>query len=303
MDKILITGASGFVGQHLLGYFKEIGWEVHALSRDKNDSLLSYTWEELDAIPWADYKAVIHLAGLAHDVNTARASDAYFEVNQGLAEQVFTRYNTVAKGIFIYMSSIKVVGDASDAPLVETDACKPDGIYGRSKLVAEESLLKLGSEGKLLIFRPCLIYGKGNKGNLMLLEKLIRYRIPYFFGKFENKRSLLSINNLTYIFHQSMVSSIPPGVYHLSDDTALSTKDLIKQIGSAKGIKPIFINLPKSLCALIADIGTKMNLPINHKVLQKLTGNMVVSNSKIKKYLGRASMPFDTPTEIKKMFC
>ena len=144
---------------------------------------------------------------------------------------------------------------------------------------------------KVYIMRPCMIHGPGNKGNLNLLYGVVSKGIPWPLGAFENRRSFTSIGNLQEVIKGLLTKDAPSGIYHMGDDEALSTNELIEVICSALGKKAHIWNIPCGLMNGFAKIGDVLHLPLNTQRMQKLTENYVVSNAKIKAALGMKEMP------------
>ena len=136
-----------------------------------------------------------------------------------------------------------------------------------------------------------MIHGPGNKGNLNLLSGVVKKGIPWPLGAFENRRSFTSVGNLCYVIDGLLTKSVPSGIYHMGDDEALSTNELITVICGAMGKKARIWRLPKGLMNGIAKVGGWLHLPLNPLRMQKLTENYVVSNAKIKAALGITQMP------------
>ena len=143
----------------------------------------------------------------------------------------------------------------------------------------------------MYIMRPCMIHGPGNKGNLNLLYGVVSKGIPWPLGAFENRRSFTSIGNLQEVIKGLLTMDAPSGIYHMGDDEALSTNELIEVICSALGKKAHIWNIPRSLMNGFAKLGDVLHLPLNTQRMQKLTENYVVSNAKIKSALGMKEMP------------
>ena len=134
-------------------------------------------------------------------------------------------------------------------------------------------------------------HGPGNKGNLNLLYGVVSKGIPWPLGAFENKRSFTSIGNLQVVIMGLLTKDVPSGIYHMGDDEALSTNELIEVICSALGKKAHIWNIPRGLMNGVAKLGDVLHLPLNSLRMQKLTENYVVSNAKIKAALGMKEMP------------
>ena len=285
--KILITGIRGFVGQNLNEYFK--GKMVVGISRMSSikEDIISYD----DVFDYLSQSYVlIHLAGKAHDLKKTSSESKYFEVNTELTINLFDQFLASNCKIFIYMSSVKAVADKVDGFLEEKVIPNPVTIYGKSKLAAEQYILnqKLPKNKKVYILRPCMIHGANNKGNLNLLYNFVSKGIPYPFGKYENKRSFVSIENLCFIINELLLNNkIKSGVYNIADDATLSTKELVSIIGEITN-KPVkILNLPKSIVRLVSKFGDIFPIPINSQRVQKLTENYCVTNKKIKNAIGK----------------
>lgn len=310
MNTVLVTGHTGFVGQNLVPYLTENGFDVVGIGRGTQSNLpiVEHTFADLPGI--AGYQAIIHLAGKAHDVkNTADAAD-YFSINTQLTIDVFEQFVNSSATDFIYVSSVKAVADSVADVLYETVIPAPATPYGKSKRLAEEYILKkqLPVNKRVFILRPCMIHGPGNKGNLNRLYSLVKKRIPYPLAAFENKRSLLSIDNLLFAIKMLLTNNnIPGGVYNIADDEPLSTNEIIRVLGEATNMQPISWNIPAALVKTLAAMGDKLKLPFNSETLKKLTENYVVSNQKFKQAAGIVTMPvaarqgvYYTATHLKK---
>jgi len=282
--KYILTGSSGFVGVNLSSFIlKEQLGEIVKL--DLRQQLP-------DTLPSAN--AVIHLAGKAHDLKNVSDASEYFRVNTELTKQLFDLFLQGDISDFIYFSSVKAVADTVQGILLEDIAAKPGTPYGQSKHKAEEYMLSktLPKYKRLFIFRPCMIHGPGNKGNLNLLYKAVKKGIPYPLGAFENRRSFLSISNLLFIMKSILTdNSINGGIYNLADDEAIATADVIKVMGDAIGKKSHVWKLPTVLLRNIAKMGDLFRLPLNSERLKKLTESYVVDNTKIKRVLNVKELP------------
>ncbi len=283
MDRIVITGATGFVGKNITIFLK----------RHKNLLVESLT---LRPVPETllTAKAIIHLAGKAHDIKSTSNPQEYFDINTGLTARLFDLFLRSEVSDFIYFSSVKAVADSVAVILQEDVLPNPKTPYGQSKQQAETYLLnQVLPEGKrLFILRPCMIHGPSNKGNLNLLYKLVKKGVPYPLAAFNNSRSFLSISNVNYIIERLISNpAIPGGIYNLADDTPLSTNEVINIIAVAGGYKSKLWKIKPFIINSIARIGDLLHLPLNSERLKKLTENYVVSNEKIKHVLGITTLP------------
>lgn len=281
--KIIITGATGFVGKNLTQYLTTKSDTVIPLSIRNGDYQLDNT---------AD--AIIHLAGKAHDTkNTSEESD-YYQINTELTKVLFDKFLQSDIKDFIFFSSVKAAADSVEGTLTEDSKANPQTAYGKSKLKAETYLLskQLPSNKRLIIIRPCMIHGEGNKGNLNLLYQVVKYSVPWILAAYENRRSFISIDNLNYVIYEILNHpEIPSGIYNIADDKPMSTNALITLIAESINKKPRLLKIPKFAISQMAKIGDKAHLPLNTERLQKLTESYVVSNQKIKQSLGIDTLP------------
>lgn len=308
---ILITGIHGFVGSNLVlalkGHHSLYGLDI--IAPEKEGVVKTFAWKDIEVISFPmqqlpHFDTIIHLAGKAHDTKNQSAAQAYFDINTGLTQKIFDFFLESSAKKFIFFSSVKAAADSVVGGMLTEDVIPtPVGPYGESKIAAEEYILsKLRSEhGELkvamqrdkqvYILRPCMIHGPGNKGNLNLLYNVVKKGIPWPLGDFENKRSFTSIDNLCYVVEGLLTKDVASGIYHMGDDEALSTNELIALMCKAMGKEPHIWKMNRKMMEGCAGLGTLFHLPLNTERLRKLTENYVVSNEKIKSALGIDRMP------------
>ncbi|ABQ03373.1 NAD-dependent epimerase/dehydratase family protein [Flavobacterium johnsoniae] len=293
MNRILITGSTGFVGSYLQDYFKSY-YELDILSvRYKKEQQFEILSE-----------AIIHLAGKAHDLKKVSTPQDYYEANFELTKQLFDAFLTSESSVFVFMSTVKAASDEVKGILKEDVIPNPKTHYGISKHQAEEYILnkKLPQGKRVYILRPCMIHGDGNKGNLNLLYQLVSKGFPWPLGAFENQRSFLSIENLCFIVKELLENqSIPSGIYNVADDKSLSTNELIELLGESLNKKVHILNLSKDIIKSLVKFGDFLHLPLNSERLQKLTENYLVSNEKIINAIGK-SLPVSAEEGLKRTF-
>ena len=307
--KILITGVHGFVGSNLVKYMAPSN-EIYGLdiiAPEKEGVVKTYSWDDLDAGRISEVDAIIHLAGKAHDTRNEAAADVYFKVNRDLTIKVFDfflSHSEIKK--FVFFSTAKAAADTVEGVLTEEVVPSPVGPYGESKIAAERYILDLMESRKgdfkdrrVFIFRPCMIHGPGNKGNLNLLYNVVKKGIPWPLGAFENRRTFTSVENICFAVNGVLTNDVPSGIYNMGDDDALSTNELIEEICKSLGKKSHIWKLPKGLMNGIAKVGGWLHLPLNPLRMQKLTENYVSSNEKIKRALGVERMPVDAREGLK----
>jgi nucleoside-diphosphate-sugar epimerase len=291
---LLITGINGFIGTNLYHNFNRkftiTGVDI-SKDEDKSDCKI-YTWKDLGDIPEID--AIIHLAGIAHDTQDLADESKYYEINVGITKQIYEYYLNSSAKKFIYFSSVKAIADTVSGDfLTEEDEPNPLTPYGKSKLEAEKYLLKrpLPTDKCLYIFRPAMVHGPGNKGNMNLLYKVIKNGFPYPLGAYQNKRSYTSIQNLMLIVESFLNNEISSGVFNVCDDEAVSTVTIVDLINKSLNKEGIIWKLPKNLLQGIARVGDICNLPLNSMRLKKMTESYVVSNTKLKIALNIEKLP------------
>jgi nucleoside-diphosphate-sugar epimerase len=308
---LLLTGIHGFVGSNLVSAFKERHsiYGLDIVTPKKDGVIKTYSWNELASLPEVD--TIIHLAGKAHDTKNQSKAQAYFEINTGLTQKIFDYFLQSEAKQFIFFSSVKAAADSVESDfLTEEIVPKPVGPYGESKIKAEEYIKAQGTryrvqggvDKKIYIFRPCMIHGPGNKGNLNLLYNVVSKGIPYPLGAFENKRSFMNIQNLSYIVEQFILQNPESGIYHLADDEPISTNELIGLIAESKNQKARIWKFNRSFVKAMAKVGTVCKFPFNSERLRKLTENYVVSNQKMKTALKINNLPVDVRTGLKHTF-
>lgn len=300
--KILITGIHGFVGSNLVEALKQ-RHEIYGLdivAPEKEGVIKTYLWDDLDNGLVPNVDAVIHLAGKAHDTKNKSAADIYFKINTDLTKKIFDYFSGhpfIKK--FIFFSSVKAAVDKVPGEVLTEDVTPcPVGPYGESKVRAEEYIRQcLNGEAALysgrdvVILRPCMIHGPGNKGNLNLLYGFVKKNLPWPLGSFDNRRTFTSIENLSYVIASLLDKSVESGIYNMADDEALSTNELIEVMCAAMGKKAHVWRISKGFIRMAAGVGDVLHLPLNTFRLTKLTENYVVSNAKIKHALGISAMP------------
>lgn len=301
--KLLITGVHGFVGSNLVSYMasKNEIYGLDIIAPEKEGVIKTFFWDDLDAGRVPDVDAIIHLAGKAHDTKNQAAAEVYFKVNIGLTQKIFDYFIAVQSiKKFVFFSTAKAAADITDDILTEDVVPAPVGPYGESKIAAEKYILEhKPSEKQVYIFRPCMIHGPGNKGNLNLLYSVVKKGIPWPLGAFENRRTFTSVENICFAVNGVLTKDVESGIYNMGDDEPLSTNELIEEICKSLGKKAHIWKLPKGLMNGVAKVGGWLHLPLNPERLRKLTENYISSNEKIKNALGVDKMPVDAREGLK----
>jgi nucleoside-diphosphate-sugar epimerase len=217
--KVHVTGAGGFVGSFLTGELASAG---HVL-----------------AAGVAGAQAVVHLAAVAHRRASAQELD---EINVRLVERV-AREAAAAGAHLVFLSSVKVHGETSDAPLRESSPIAPADAYAASKARAEEVLRAIPGLS-LSVLRPPLVYGPRVKANFLALMRALDRGWPLPLAAIQNRRSLIYVGNLTDAILRCLEAE---GTYLVSDGTAVSTPQLCRELGAALGRPARLLRFPPGL--------------------------------------------------------
>jgi len=246
MKRILITGAGSYIGtnveRHLMEYNAAQGRELY---RVDTLSLRDSTWENYDFAP---YDTILHMAGKAHaDIGhvSEEVKQEYYEVNCELAVRTAKKAKKQGVPQFVYLSSVIVYGDSAKVggkKLIMADTpAAPANFYGDSKRQAEKKLHELEDTAfQVAIVRPPMVYGKGSKGNFPLLVK-IADKLP-FFPAIGNERSMIYIGNLAE-FLRLLAESGQGGIYLPQNPDYVTTGEMVKAIGAAKGKKILLLKI------------------------------------------------------------
>lgn len=260
MQRVLVTGATGFIGKVLCGRLTDAGYCVRALVRSQRpmrpaaaevvisgDMVETNSWDEvLDGV---DH--IVHAAARAHVMGDPVANAAqYMQTNSDVTRRLAQSAARAGVKRFVYLSSIKATGDeTARGRQTPADPFLTDP-YGHSKQLAERYLQEIaaGSRMSAIIIRPPLVYGPGVRANfLRLLESIERRRILPL-GGIRNRRSLVNVWNLTDILaHVLEHAAAAERVWSVSDGEDVSTPELITLIGRAMGVRPRLVSVPPVL--------------------------------------------------------
>ena len=249
--RVLLTGATGFAGGHILRHLLNAGISVRApvrrdlpahplLETRRIDDLLTANWDEM----CEGVDAIIHAAAYAHDDKADPAM--IFRINRD-ATAALAQAAAKTGARFIFLSSIRAqVGITSPVPLKDGDPPQPDGPYGEAKLAAERAIAEVCANHMNLRLAP--LYGPGVKGNLATLFKLAKTSLPLPFGSLTAKRSLLSVETLSQLIVR-LLSDAPDlrGTYLVAEPGALSIGEMIAEIRAARGQPAHLVPIPVSL--------------------------------------------------------
>lgn len=296
-ERILVTGASGFVGRAVVARLaKEIGLHVRGAYRSlpqspqpgvevclAGDLGTKEGWEHA----LADSDVVVHCAARVHVLQDASA-DPLFEYRSSNVKGTLSLARAAHEAgcrRFVFISSIKVHGEFSPPglPITETSEVAPEDPYGISKLEAETGLFALARETGLevVVIRPPLVYGPGVRANFLSMMRWVSRGLPLPLGAIQNRRSLVGLANLVELIavcchHPSAANE----VFLVSDGDDVSTPELVRCIAGAMGVRAHLFSVPVWLLKIATSfVGY-------HAQFQRLTGSLEVDIGKARDLLG-----------------
>jgi nucleoside-diphosphate-sugar epimerase len=289
---LLITGGTGFVGQHLVSQLtrRELLYQLAVRSQVENPTNHKYiSVGDINAhTSWTQalegVTDVVHLAARAH-ITQETSSDAYAAFREVNTEgTLHLARQAAAAGVrrFIFLSSVKVNGEGSPRAYLETDNPAPEDAYAASKWEAEQSLWKISVETgmQMVILRIPLVYGPGVGANFLQLLQTVHKGWPLPLRGIHNCRSLLYIGNLVdailvALEHPDAANKL----YLLSDGQDVSTTQLVERIAQALN-KPLrLFSLPQGMLRLVASALGKSS------VVDRLFGSLYLDSGKIRQEL------------------
>lgn len=298
--RVLVTGATGFVGQVLCGQLVQSGYVVRAALRSQGATPVDIgervmigdiaTADWTQALSGVDY--VLHAAARAHVLHDHRANaDIYFETNARATARLANAAAQLGVRRFVYLSSVKVNGEENSGPAyAATDEPRPQDAYGTSKWHAEKLLMEVAEHTNMqaAIVRSPLVYGPGVKANFLRLLRWVDNGWPLPLGGVVNKRSLVSIWNLCdflecVLRHPRAAN----GTWMVSDGEDLSTPDLIRRIGEAMHRQVRLLPIP---VAALRVVGRLMG---RQAEIARLCGSLIVDTTRT-----RSDLEWSAPLSV-----
>jgi UDP-glucose 4-epimerase len=265
---VLVTGVSGFVGQHLAAALVRDGWDVRRAVRMPSGSDDEVLIQSIG--PATDWRAalvgvdaVVHLAARVHHQNEEHEVDLYRNINiEGTLHLARCAANAGVRQ-FVFLSTVLVHGRSNDGrgPFRENDILTPRGLYGMSKAAAEAGLKAIARDNGIgvTVIRPPLVYGAGAKGNFKRLVKAVRLGIPLPFAAIRNHRAFLSVENLTsFVLRQLSYADGKFDVFLLADGEQVSTPEFITRLANAAGTTSRLFPIPTFVLSTLLKISGQL---------------------------------------------
>lgn len=229
--KVLIIGKDSYIGNHIDEWLTEYGWSVTQLD------VLTDEWKTFD---YSSYDSIVHVAGIVHRPD-CHDWDLFKRVNTDMPIAIATMAKEQGVKQYVFFSTMAVYGAGKALAPNITDAnskLEAKGMYGRSKLMAEEGLAKLqDNHFKVAFVRPPSVYGKGCKGNYISRFAMVAQKMPVIPTAYTDvKQSFLYIDNLSELVRLIIERELD-GPFCPQDDVAVSTNELLKTICEALGKK------------------------------------------------------------------
>ena len=282
--KILLTGATGFIGQRLIN---AVNGEIHVLSRRKHSNFKTVICDLQskvipdDALDSVD--TVFHLAGFSHDLRDAtKIQNLYQEVNVEATVRLAKLAVKSNVKRFVFVSSVKAGGGSTFGVCSsEKDQGDPEGVYGKTKREAELKLLKIGKESGMhvSIIRPSLVYGPNSKGNLQLMLSGIKKGWFPPLPETGNKRSMIHVDDLVRAILLVADDDCANGeIFIATDGTPHSSRDIYNAMCNVLS-KPIpKWSIPKGLFNMVSLVNPRIKYKLN-----KLLGDECYSSANWKR--------------------
>ena len=260
MPRVLVTGASGFVGSILCPILAQAGYTVRAAVRAGKPTPAAAEHVTVGEINghtgWSealrDVELVIHLAARAHVLNdAAEGARLYAETNSGGTQCLAAQSARHGVRRFVFLSSVKVNGEESaERPYAAGDEARPQDAYGRSKWLAEQHLWETVANAAMqaAVVRSPLVYGPGVRANFLRLLRWVDQGRLLPLGAIRNQRSLISVWSLCDVLIRLLDHPAATGrTWMVSDGQDISTPELVRRIASTMGRRPMLLSVPVPL--------------------------------------------------------
>lgn len=282
--RILVTGASGFIGRPLVAALLRAGYAVRAVTRSHvsfpESVEVSIVPDFLYPIDWnpilRGVDIIVHLAGLAHSHFSYTAYSEFDQINRLATQRLAHAAKEAGIERFVYISSVRAqIGASTTHAVREQDEAFPTNQYGRSKLAAEQAIRTAGVP--FTIFRPVVVYGPHPKGNMRTVVRLARSPFPLPVASFPSRRSLLAVDNLISAIIFALNNPVMIGeTYLVADSKPMTMREIFTILRKIQGHPLTTIYLPQVIVRLSLIMCGRKDLWL------RFSGDLVVDTSKLK---------------------
>ena len=293
MQKVLVTGASGFIGRAICGYLVSQSYYVRGLVRHSCDALpgVEYVEADLDRAKslvsiCGGIDCIVHLAGRAHILSEKTSHPLEYFRKTNCEATLKLAKQAIDSGVrrFIFISSIGVNGSQTFIePFKESSVPYPHADYAVSKFEAEQGLQVLlsGTETEFVVIRPPLVYSGNAPGNFRRLLALVATGVPMPFASLSNLRSMIALENLVDFITLCMKHLAAANqLFLISDGIDISTPQIIRYLAEGMGRQPRLFSMPSKWLQWASVLIGKQ------AVYTQLCGSLAIDSSKAKWLLG-----------------
>ncbi len=287
MEKIVVTGANGFIGSILCETLVQDGIKTAGVIRSGAHvpfNATHITWMHRDDSAWdvlnglSGIDIVVHLSGVTSGVDEA----LLHHINVTETQKLFEKVCRLGARRFVFLSTVKVHGEQTRELLTERSPFNPMTPYARSKFLAEQVLLEANQRNdiELVILRPPAVYGPGMKGNLLKVLWLLKRNLPVIVPETSGLRSLVYVHNLVNaLLHVIRAQSPLRSAFFVSDGHDLDFTELVSYLISCMQSRSRIIRLPALFWHMAEHI------PFGSEYVLRTTACLQVNSEKIRQEL------------------
>jgi len=285
--KVLVTGASGFLGRYVIDELEHLNYNISTIGRHENSTIIADLSKELPLLS-NQYDMVIHIAGKAHVVpKTEKEAQEFYFVNHKGTQNLINAFQH-QPNYFVFISTVSVYGLDFGENITENAPLNAVEPYGKSKIMAEKEIISWGKSKnvKTTVLRVPLIFGTNPPGNLKSMINAIRKKYYFNIGKGDVRKSM--------VFAKDIATFIPNiakqgGIYNLTDGYHPSFKELSDKIAGHYKMNPP-ISLNRFIVSIAANIGEftqkiiRKKMPINKRQFKKMTEPLTFNDKKARTF-------------------
>lgn len=296
----LVTGSGGFIGSRLVEHLSAHGQRSRRMVRQASGGVDEIVGDVVDprtlkpACEGID--TVFHCAGYAHAFSSLGDDEAlHWKVNFEGTRNLLEAAGEARVKRFVFLSSVKAMGEPGDACVDEEYAASPNTAYGRSKLAAEQAVLEIGRQYGMHVvnLRVSMVYGAGGRGNLERMARLVKRGLFPPLPETGNHRSLVHVDDVINAIRLVSGNDLANGrTYIVASREAPSGRALFDALRQIQGLPKCQWAVPEFLLRSIGALGDglqkvlRRRMPIDSEVVERLLGSAWYSPTCIERELG-----------------